>query len=310
MGKAISALLLAALLLSACSSPGNNGDIAQSSTMPSAADPLQSSAAPADQGNSTAAPSPSAAPLPGDMEGNETAAAAVTDEASETALPSEEPASAEIPLLYHMNKNYDIIPNEEGTDKKVILLTFDDGPKEADLINPLIDTLDKHHAKAIFFVNGYRVKEHPELLKLIHDRGGIIGNHSWDHIVLKDKSYSEVKKQIEDVQAIVKEVTGETPVFFRPPHGAGGDVGKKVAAENGMLYMTWSVGSLDWEIKEDEANKTDKLIKNVTDQLHSGSNILMHELPWTVEALDALLTTLEGKGYSFVDPRSIGLEMR
>ncbi|MNI92286.1 hypothetical protein D3C73_1500590 [compost metagenome] len=74
--------------------------------------------------------------------------------------------------------------------------------------------------------------------------------------------------------------------------------------------MTWSVGSLDWEMKEKDTGKTDKLISNVTDQLHSGSNILMHELPWTVEALDQLLTTLEDKGYSFVDPRSIELKMR
>lgn len=213
-------------------------------------------------------------------------------------------------LQYHMNKNYDIKPNDESVNKKIVLLTFDDGPKEAKTINSIFDTLDKHHAKAIFFVNGYRVKEHPELLKLIQERGGIIGNHSWDHIVLKDKSYSEVKKQIDDVQQIVKEVTGETPVFFRPPHGAGGDVGKKVAAENGMLYMTWSNGSLDWTMSEKEAGKTGKIIKNVTDQLHSGSNILMHELPWTTEALDQLLTTLEGKGYGFVDPRSIELKMR
>jgi len=209
-----------------------------------------------------------------------------------------------------MNKNYDIIPNDENTNKKVVLLTFDDGPKDAAMINPLMDTLDKHNAKAIFFVNGYRVKENPELMKLIYDRGGILGNHSWDHIVLKDQSYDKVKQQIEDVQTAVKEITGEAPQFFRPPHGAGGDVGKKVAAENGLLYMTWSVGSLDWEMKEKETGKTDKLIKNVTDQLHSGSNILMHELPWTVEALDTLLTTLEGKGYSFVDPRSIELKMR
>lgn len=112
------------------------------------------------------------------------------------------------------------------------------------------------------------------------------------------------------MQRIVKEVTGETPVFFRPPHGAGGDVGKKVAAENGLLYMTWSNGSLDWTMGEKEAGKTGKIIKNVTDQLHSGSNILMHELPWTTEALDTLLTTLEGKGYGFVDPRSIELKVR
>ncbi|BCG59948.1 hypothetical protein PUR_33730 [Paenibacillus sp. URB8-2] len=215
-----------------------------------------------------------------------------------------------MPLLYHMNKNYDIKPNDESTNKKVVLLTFDDGPKEAKTINSIFDTLEKHNAKAIFFVNGYRIKEHPELLKLIQERGGIIGNHSWDHIVLKDKPYAAVKKQIEDVQRIVKEVTGETPVFFRPPHGAGGDVGKKVAAENGLLYMTWSNGSLDWTMGEKEAGKTGKIIKNVTDQLHSGSNILMHELPWTTEALDTLLTTLEGKGYGFVDPRSIELKVR
>lgn len=313
VGKAISVLLLATLLLSACGNGGNSEDSAQSSTMPTAASTQEPSTATADQVNSTAETSPSPTPVPEGTGANESAAGADTAATSVmngTAQPSNEPAAAEIPLLYHMNKNYDIVPNEEGTNKKVILLTFDDGPKDPDMINSLIDTLDKHQAKAIFFVNGYRVKEHPELLKLIHDRGGILGNHSWDHIVLKDKSYSEVKKQIEDVQAIVKEVTGETPVFFRPPHGAGGDVGKKVAAENNLLYMTWSVGSLDWEMKEKDTGKTDKLIKNVTDQLHSGSNILMHELPWTVEALDTLLTTLEGKGYSFVDPRSIELKMR
>lgn len=234
----------------------------------------------------------------------------VRDEENKLPTTDAQPQEAPIKLNYHMNKNYDIIPNDEATPKKVVLLTFDDGPKEADMINSLIDTLDKHHAKAIFFVNGYKVKENPDLLKLIHDRQQIIGNHSWDHIVLKSESETEVKKQIEDVQKAVKDITGEAPVFFRPPHGAGGDVGKKVAKENGMLYMTWSNGSLDWEMKKSDANKTTKIIKNVTDQLHAGSNILMHELPWTVEALETLLVELEGRGYTFVDPRSIELDMR
>ncbi|WCM59401.1 polysaccharide deacetylase family protein [Paenibacillus polymyxa] len=207
--------------------------------------------------------------------------------------------------MYHLDKAYNVIPNQQGTEKKVVLLTFDDGPKEAAMINKIIDVLDKHKAKAIFFVNGYRVKEHPELLKLIHDRGQPIGNHSWDHIVLKNKSEPEVKKQIETVQKAVKDITGQAPVFFRPPHGAGGDVGRKVAKENGLLYMTWSVGSLDWTMKKNQPNKTEALLKNVTEQLHPGSNILMHELPWTAEALDSLLTRLEQKGYQFVDPQGI-----
>lgn len=291
MGKMTSVLLLATLLLSSCSNSGVNSDTTKETNgtgnLPTTAETQAlETAAPTTTPEITVSPTPEP----------------TADEGTET--------SNEIPLLYHMNKNYDIVPNNEATNKKVVLLTFDDGPKDAAMINPLMDVLDKHQAKAIFFVNGYRVKEHPELLELIHNRGGIIGNHSWDHIVLKDKSYTEVKKQIEDVQNIVKEVIKETPRFFRPPHGAGGDVGKKVAADNGMLYMTWSVGSLDWEMKEKETGKTEKLISNITDQLHSGSNILMHELPWTVEGLDTLLTTLEGKGYSFVDPRSIELKMR
>ena len=70
--------------------------------------------------------------------------------------------------------------------------------------------------------------------------------------------------------------------------------------------MTWSNGSLDWDSKN--FYKPAAIIKNVMDQLHPGSNILMHELPWTVETLDSLLTQLENKGYSFVDPRSIQTE--
>jgi len=211
-------------------------------------------------------------------------------------------AAEEVPVEYHMNANYDIVPNEGSkAPKKVVLLTFDDGPKEAAMLNSMFDTLDKHKAKAIFFVNGYRVKEHPELLKLIQERGGIVGNHSYDHIYLNEQSNEEIKKQIEDVQTIVEKTIGEKPEFFRPPNAAGNDYAHQVAAENGLLYMTWSVGSLDWVNKEDPQ----AVIDNVFDQLHAGSNILMHELPWTVEALDDLLTRLEKKGYSFVDPRSI-----
>ncbi|MEF2964383.1 polysaccharide deacetylase family protein [Paenibacillus sp. M1] len=223
-----------------------------------------------------------------------------SDEApAEEQTPPEPPAS-----LYHINKAYNVAPNEEGTEKKVVLLTFDDGPKEEEMIDGLIDTLDKHHAKAIFFVNGYRVKAHPELLTLIHDRGQIIGNHSWDHIDLKKETPENARKQVEDVQIIVEQTIGERPRFFRPPFGSGNDALHQIVEENGMIYMTWSNGSLDWDSKN--KNKPDAVIQNVMDQLHAGSNILMHELPWTVEALDELLTKLEAKGYGFVDPATIG----
>ncbi|ETT34333.1 polysaccharide deacetylase [Paenibacillus sp. FSL R5-192] len=233
----------------------------------------------------------------------------------DSTVTEEEPESSEkvsteekVEKTYHMNKNYYIKPNDEASPSKVVLLTFDDGPKEEKMITSLIDTLDKHNAKAIFFVNGYRVKSHPELLKLIHDRGQIVGNHAWDHEDLKKMSNAEAAKQVTDVQKIVKDTIGEEPQFFRPPFGSGNDALKAAVKKNGMLYMTWSNGSLDWD--KSTKDKPEKVIQNVLDQLNPGSNILMHELPWTVEALDELLTKLEKKGYSFVDPRAIELEAR
>ncbi|MDN8587802.1 polysaccharide deacetylase family protein [Paenibacillus sp. 11B] len=213
-----------------------------------------------------------------------------------------------IEKTYHMNANYYIKPNDKASESKIVLLTFDDGPKEEKMIDGLIDTLDKHGAKAIFFVNGYRVKSHPELLEIIHKRGQIVGNHAWDHEDLKKMSTTAAAKQVTDVQKIVKETIGVEPQFFRPPFGSGNDALKATVKNNGMLYMTWSNGSLDWD--KSTKNKPEKVIQNVLDQLNPGSNILMHELPWTVEALDELLTKLEQKGYTFVDPRSIELEAR
>ncbi|WP_248925389.1 polysaccharide deacetylase family protein [Paenibacillus hamazuiensis] len=214
-------------------------------------------------------------------------------------------AETEIKKLYRMNpKTYDIVPIDPAGNKKVVLLTFDDGPKEKEMIDSIIDTLDKHKAKAIFFVNGYRVKKNPDLLKLIHNRGQIIGNHAWDHDDLKKMSSEKVDQQLDDVQSIVRELTGETPVFFRPPFGSGSDYVREKAKKEHLLYMTWSNGSKDWEMTV-KKNNPDEVVQNVLDQLHFGSNILMHELPWTVKALDTLLTKLEEKGYGFVDPRSI-----
>ncbi|WP_397353037.1 polysaccharide deacetylase family protein [Paenibacillus xylanexedens] len=225
-------------------------------------------------------------------------------------VPSTDTTSSEVPIkkTYHMNSSYVIKPNDESTPAKVVLLTFDDGPKDEKMINSLMDTLDKHHAKAIFFVNGNRVKRQPKLLKMIHDRDQIIGNHAWDHEDLQKMSSSEAKKQVTDVQQIVKDIIGEKPQFFRPPFGSGNEALKDAVKEEGMLYMTWSNGSLDWD--KSTKNRPDKVIQNVLDQLHPGSNILMHELPWTVDALDELLTLLEKKGYSFVDPRAIELQSR
>ncbi|MDQ8735487.1 polysaccharide deacetylase family protein [Paenibacillus sp. LHD-38] len=232
-------------------------------------------------------------------------ASKLNEEANPTPEPSAEAEIKNTAPLYSMNEVYRFVPIEQNTTNKVVLLTFDDGPKDQEVLTSLLDTLDKHEAKAIFFVNGYRVKQNPDLLKLIDERGQTIGNHSWDHIILKNETEAVVEKQIYDVQAAVEALVDKKPLFFRPPYGSGGDTVKKIAKNHGMLYMTWSNGSLDWD--KSAKDKPEVVIKNVLEQLHPGANILMHELKWTADSLDELLTALENKGYGFIDPASINI---
>lgn len=280
------AQLLAVLLLGA--------QIAACSTQPNDADMTASNEA-------TPTQSPAASPAPAETSGQSSGS---TEQPSPSVKPVAE-KTASPAALYRMNDAYRFVPILESTTNKVVLLTFDDGPKDEALLTNMLDTLDKHSAKAIFFVNGYRVKQNPKLLTLIHERGQTIGNHSWDHINLKKEPKAVVEQQIGSLQTEIETLTGEKPLFFRPPFGSGGDTVKEIAKNHGMLYMTWSNGSLDWD--QSTKDKPDEVIRNVMEQLHPGANILMHELKWTAEALDELLTKLEDKGYSFIDPAAIDI---
>lgn len=101
--------------------------------------------------------------LQSSTEATETAAVPETSQSSnnaindETVVTSEEPtptASSEqetsITALYRMSEAYRFVPIEESTSSKVVLLTFDDGPKDETVLTSMLDTLDKHKAKAIF----------------------------------------------------------------------------------------------------------------------------------------------------------------
>jgi peptidoglycan-N-acetylglucosamine deacetylase len=213
------------------------------------------------------------------------------------------PTPPPLPKLYRMNDVYDFVPLTETAPPNVVLLTFDDGPSDPPVLPSILDTLDKHDARAIFFINGYRAQPNPERLKLIADRGHVIGNHTWNHVNLQEQSAAEVRRQIADVQTLVAQTVGTPPRFFRPPFGAGNATVKGIVAELGLVYMTWSNGSLDWD--GSTRGRPDLVIENVLRQLHPGASVLMHELPHTAQALDTLLTQLKQRGYGFIDPATI-----
>lgn len=202
---------------------------------------------------------------------------------------------------YSINKNYEIVPNNPKGNRKVILITIDDGPSKYS--KDIVTTLIKHNAKAIFFINGIHHKKNPTAIAFEAQAGSVIGNHTWSHHNLKnEKSRTKAAKEINDTSILITKITGSPPKFFRPPYGMGTSYVRNLVKKDGMIYMNWSGATKDWE---KSAQQEKIFISNVTEALHPGEILLIHEYEWTSRYLDNLLTTLEQKGYSFVDPNQI-----
>ncbi len=176
--------------------------------------------------------------------------------------------------------------------KKQVALTFDDGPhkKVTDLI---LAVLQKHHAKATFFVLGQNVASLPDVLQRVHEQGHEIGNHSWSHRNLTKLTTEELSKEMNDTNEQIYSVIGEYPSIYRPPFGAIND---QVRQEISMTPVLWNVDTMDWHHKTPA-----KTIENVKQQAKDKSILLMHDIyEESYEALDAVITYLEQQGYEFV----------
>lgn len=202
---------------------------------------------------------------------------------------------------YHMNKSFDLVPNDPKGDKNIVLITIDDGPTK--YAESMMNTLDKHNAKAIFFINGIHVKgDLKDILKTEVDRGFIVGNHTWSHPYLKKISLEEAKIEIDRNTKIIEDGTGIFPRFFRAPFGESTQEERDYIKGKGMLYMNWSGSVKDWEAK---SKNKDVFMSNVMKDLHPGEIILIHEHKETDMYLDELLTEITSKGYIFLDPKNI-----
>lgn len=100
------------------------------------------------------------------------------------------------------------IPSE----KKIVYLTFDDGPEER-ITEFVLDELDKYEFKATFFCRGDNAEKHPELFRKLCERGHSIGNHTYNHFHSFETNSAIYALDVEKANAILQ------TELFRPPHG-------------------------------------------------------------------------------------------
>ncbi|MGL5693304.1 MAG: polysaccharide deacetylase family protein [Peptostreptococcaceae bacterium] len=200
-----------------------------------------------------------------------------------------------IKYMCSINDNSNIPIYSVDTDDKKVAITFDVA-WGTENIDEIVEILDKHNAKATFFLVGSWVDDNKDIVKMLNEKGHEIGNHSNTHPNMKNLSDDEIMKEIDITSDKIFNITGEKTTLFRPPFGETNDSLMGICDSLDYTAIKWDVDSLDWKEKE-----SIHIVDRVSRGVEPGSIVLFHANSNNVgEYLDSILVNLENKGYSMV----------
>lgn len=190
------------------------------------------------------------------------------------------------------NYEYDVVINRKiDKSKKMIALTFDDGPNYN--TSKIIDVLNKYDIKATFFVLGSRAINNKDILKKMADSGMEIGNHTYNHLLLTKYDENKIRSEIEDTSEVIYSATKKKPKLLRPSYGSVNNKIKKVA---NMPIIIWDIDTLDWKY-----HNSKRITSRVVNKVRDGDIILMHDIySASLNALSNIIPILQDNGYEFV----------
>ena len=186
-----------------------------------------------------------------------------------------------------------LIPDiSELKGKKLVALTFDDGP-HGTYTPELLNTLKQEGVRATFFVLGTNSSIYPDILKRMVAEGHQVASHTQSHQNLSSLSEAGIIEEVNTARDIITNATGKKPTALRPPYGAYNDTVKRLA---GASVIMWSVDTQDWR-----SQNPDAIYNEVMSSTRDGSIILMHDIySTTVEAAKRVIPKLKADGYTFV----------
>lgn len=186
-----------------------------------------------------------------------------------------------------------------GGDAPEILLTFDDGPA-IDKTPKVLDVLDQHGIKAVFFVlgnhlqgNSAAAEKSRELLKEELRRGHAVGNHTIHHYFLCGHFYiKQAWQEIEGNAKLIEEAIGQRPDLFRTPYGAHCKALSEVLGGLGIKPIGWDIDPQDWRLRN--APKIEAYVEKHLQTLKGRAIVLFHDVQAaTVVALPHILDWID-----------------
>lgn len=186
--------------------------------------------------------------------------------------------------------------------RKVVALTFDDGPNP-DATPLILDTLAEKGVPATFFVLGSHAERWPELVRRISLEGHQLGNHGYFHRKLQFKSPFYVSRDIRLGIRAIKRAGVPAPRYFRAPHGFRSPWTTPIASSYGERTIGWSLGVWD-----SDRPGVDEIVRRTLEGVSPGSIVLLHDgdgynpdgdRMQTAAALPYIIDRLKEQGYEF-----------
>ena len=182
-----------------------------------------------------------------------------------------------------------------------IALTFDACPAHDMKVDwAVLETLIATQTKATLFLSGKWMVRFPEAVQILAAFPQFeFGQHSYSHPHMTQLTEQKMVEELRTTQEIIKNLTGRTAAFFRPPFGEYNDLLLQTVRKLGMTTIEYEVISGD---PSPTVGKT-SLVKRVTALAQNGSIIIMHVngRGWhTAEALPEIIQNLKSKGFEFV----------
>lgn len=184
------------------------------------------------------------------------------------------------------------------TDKKVVALTYDDGPNPP-YTDSILNILKRRNVKATFFVEGQNAVNHLSLLRRMIADGHEIGNHTWHHKELIFRSPFFISSEIEKTDSLIKSIGYTNTIYFRAPKGRKLITLPYILSKTHRIHILFDVVPMDWE-----ETRVQVMMKNVCSHVHPGAIILLHDGGGdrnpTVKLTETLIDSLAFRGYQFV----------
>ena len=189
---------------------------------------------------------------------------------------------------------------EEPAQRKLIALTFDDGPSPS-YTPSILAILRKHGAKATFFQLGVCAVGHQDLVRAVVADGHEIAAHSWGHPQYTKLSGARVQDDLRRCLSLFHKIAGpDLPIsWMRPPYGATNASVKAAIQAVGLKQILWNVDTNDWRKPGSSV-----IYQRIMAGARHGAVVLMHDgggaREGTVEAVRQAVPALLARGYGLV----------